>query len=110
VWMDRCQVGEAWLLAPAFAAAGVDVDWCARVAAAVDSDALEPALQWVASAVAARGLLDELKESTRRISELVGAVRSYSQMDRASMQRIDVAEGLDSTLVMLGHKTGPDVA
>ena len=29
----------------------------------------------------------EVKESTRRVSELVGAVRSYSQMDRASLQR-----------------------
>ena len=32
-------------------------------------------------------LLSEVKESTRRISELVAAVKSYSQMDRASMQR-----------------------
>ena len=70
---------------------------------------MEPALEWVASAIAARDLLGELKESTRRISELVAAVRSYSQMDRASMQRIDVTEGLESTLVMLGHKVGPDV-
>ena len=46
----------------------------------------------------------EVKESTRRISELVAAVRSYSQMDRASLQQIDVTEGLESTLVMLGHK------
>ena len=45
-----------------------------------------------------------MKESTRRISELVATVWSYSQMDRASMQHIDVAEGLDSTLAMLGHK------
>ena len=45
-----------------------------------------------------------MKESTRRISELVAAVKSYSQMDRASMQRIDVTEGIESTLVMLGHK------
>jgi signal transduction histidine kinase len=45
-----------------------------------------------------------VKESTRRISELVAAVRSYSQMDRASMQHIDVTDGLDSTLAMLGHK------
>jgi signal transduction histidine kinase len=45
-----------------------------------------------------------VKESTRRISELVAAVRSYSQLDRASMQHVDVTDGLDSTLVMLGHK------
>ena len=43
-----------------------------------------------------------MKESTRRISELVAAVRSYSQMDRASLQPIDVTDGLESTLVMLG--------
>jgi signal transduction histidine kinase len=45
-----------------------------------------------------------VKESTRRISELVGAVKSYSQLDRASMQETDVAEGLESTLVMLTHR------
>ena len=58
----------------------------------------------MASTFAVSTLLSEVKESTRRISELVAAVRSYTQMDRASMQRIDVTDGLDSTLVMLGHK------
>jgi signal transduction histidine kinase len=58
----------------------------------------------VASTFSAATLLGEVKESTRRISELVAAVRSYSQLDRASMQQIDVTDGLDSTLVMLGHK------
>ena len=38
------------------------------------------------------------------ISELVAAVQSYSQLDRASLQQIDVTDGLESTLVMLGHK------
>jgi signal transduction histidine kinase len=58
----------------------------------------------VASTLTAATLLSEMRESTRRISELVAAVRSYSQLDRASMQPIDVREGLESTLVMLGHK------
>jgi signal transduction histidine kinase len=31
-------------------------------------------------------------------------MRSYSQMDRASVQQINVTDGLESTLVMLGHK------
>jgi signal transduction histidine kinase len=58
----------------------------------------------VASTFSVAALLGEVKESTGRISELVAAVRSYSQLDRASMQQIDVADGLESTLVMLGHK------
>jgi hypothetical protein len=49
-------------------------------------------------------LLEEAKDSTTRISALVAAVRSYSQLDRASLQLIDVTEGIESTLVMLAHK------
>ncbi|MBW0088952.1 ATP-binding protein [Pseudonocardia sp. KRD-184] len=105
-WLDDHGVDRGWLLAPALAAAGADTGWCARAAGAVDGPALGPALGWVASTVSATALLAELKESTGRISELVGTVKSYSQMDRASMQRVDVAEGIDSTLAMLGHRTG----
>jgi signal transduction histidine kinase len=104
-WLAGHGVERDWIIAPPLAAAGVDVAWCERAAAALgDKAALEPALEWVASTLSVAALLSEVKESTRRISELVAAVRSYSQMDRASVQRIDVTEGLESTLVMLGHK------
>ena len=103
-WLNRNHVARAWIIAPQLAAAGVDLDWCDRVAAVLEGSTLEPGLEWVASTFSVATLLSEVKESTRRISELVAAVRSYTQMDRASMQRIDVTDGLDSTLVMLGHK------
>jgi signal transduction histidine kinase len=103
-WLNRHQVARAWLIAPQLAAAGVDLDWCTRVAAVLEGSALEPGLEWVASTFSVATLLSEVKEATRRISELVAAVRSYTQMDRASMQHIEVTDGLDSTLVMLGHK------
>jgi signal transduction histidine kinase len=53
-----------------------------------------------------KALLLEVKDATARVSGLVGAVRSYSQLDRAAAQRIDVTEGLESTLVMLAYKLG----
>lgn len=52
----------------------------------------------------ARGLADELRESTDRISELVAAVKAYSYMDQGAMQEVDVHQGLESTLTILGHK------
>ena len=103
-WLARHDIEKDWLIAAPLARAGVDVAWCERAAAVLDGAALEPGLEWVASTVSAQTLLAEVKESTRRISELVGAVKSYSQLDRASMQETDVAEGLESTLVMLKHK------
>ena len=104
-WLGRHGVERAWPIAPSLAAAGVDLAWCERVAdVRWTATALEPALEWVASTFSVDALLGEVKESTRRVSELVAAVRSYSQMDRASLQQIDVTDGLESTLVMLGHK------
>jgi signal transduction histidine kinase len=103
-WLVRHGVVRAWTIAPPLAAAGVDPAGCERAAAVVEGPALEAGLEWVASSLSVATLLGEVKESTRRISELVAAVRSYSQLDRASVQHLDVTEGLESTLVMLGHK------
>jgi signal transduction histidine kinase len=103
-WLTRHGVVREWTIAPPLAAAGVDPAWCERAATVLEGSDLEAGLEWVASSLSVATLLGEVKESTRRISELVAAVRSYSQLDRASMQHIDVTDGLDSTLVMLGHK------
>jgi signal transduction histidine kinase len=103
-WLDAQGVGRSWLLAPSLAAAGVDRAWCERALNVLGQRALDPGLEWVASSISVAGLLSEVKESTRRVFDLVAAMKSYSQMDRASLQRIDLREGLENTLVMLGHK------
>jgi signal transduction histidine kinase len=103
-WLSDHGVERDWVIAPPLAAAGVDPAWCERAAVVLEGSALEPGLEWVASTFSLATLLTEVKESTRRISELVAAVRSYSQMDRASMQRVAVTDGLESTLVMMRHK------
>jgi signal transduction histidine kinase len=109
-WLSGHGIQRGWIIAPPLAAAGVELAWCEQAATILPGSALEPGLEWVASSLSIAKLLGEAKTSTRRISELVAAVRSYSQLDRASLQRIDVTDGLDSTLVMLGHKLGGGVA
>jgi signal transduction histidine kinase len=108
-WLTRHGVDREWVVAPPLAAAGVDLAWCERAAALLDSGGLEPGLEWVAGTLSAATLLAEVKESTRRVSDLVAAVRSYSQMDRGSLQHIDVKDGLESTLIVLGHKLNTGV-
>ncbi|WP_029433026.1 sensor histidine kinase [Blastococcus sp. URHD0036] len=108
-WLAEHGVGREWELAPTLAGAGVDVPWLDRAAGALPGAALEPGVEWVASTLVAAGLLTELKESTGRISGLVGAVRSYSQLDRATVQQTDVAEGLESTLTILASRIPPGI-
>jgi len=108
-WLDRHGVDDGWQLAPLLVAGGADVAWCDRVAEVLDGPALGTGLTWVASAWSMTSLLAEVKEATDRISGLVAAVRSYSQMDRGSRQQVDVTEGIESSLVILGHKLGTGV-
>jgi signal transduction histidine kinase len=103
-WLTSHGVVNEWIIAPQLAAAGADLAWCERAATVLGEPALEPGLEWVASTFSAAALLSELKDTSRRISELVAAMKSYSQMDRASRQSIDVTDGLDSTVAMLGYK------
>ncbi|MFN7939794.1 MAG: ATP-binding protein [Bryobacteraceae bacterium] len=46
----------------------------------------------------------ELEEASRRISELVRAVKSYSYMDQSTVTDVHVEEGLDATLRMFQHQ------
>ena len=103
-WLVGHGVAREWTIAQSLAAAGVDVAWCERAATVLTESALEPGLEWVAGALSVASLLSEVKESTRRVSTLVAALRSYSQMDRAAIQLVDIRDGIESTLAVLGHR------
>ena len=107
-WLAERGVADDWLIAPPLASAGLDVAWCER-AGDMLGDALEPGFAWLASSLTASTLLAEVKESTHRISDLVAAVKSYSQLDRASLQQTSVSDGLESTLLVLRHRMPPGI-
>lgn len=108
-WLDDNGVTEGWDLAAVFVPAGITPARLDEVRAAVGDGRLGTALRWLAYAVETETLMGEIEDATTRISTLVGAAKQYSQMDRAPFQWIDVHDGLESTLVMLGRKIGSDV-
>jgi len=103
-WLDSHEVRDGWDMAPTFVAAGLDVAWLDRVVATVDPACLEAALRWLNYTVDTELLMNEIEDSSTRISTLVGAAKQYSQLDRAPYQVVDVHELLDSTLLMLSGK------
>jgi signal transduction histidine kinase len=108
-WLSDHDVERGWVLAAPLATRGLTTDWCEDVARVLGDGPVGPGFEWIANALSLSDLLGEVKEATGRVSELVAAVRSYSQLDRASVQLTDITEGLESTLVMLGHKLGGHV-
>ncbi|MBX9397315.1 cyclic nucleotide-binding domain-containing protein [Streptomyces sp. TRM72054] len=105
-WLDDHGIPDGWRLAPTFVQAGLDPDWLDQVAAAVDEEILPGAIGWLNYTVETELLMDEIKDSTTRISQLVDAAKQYSQLDRAPYRMADVHELLDSTLLMLSGKIG----
>ncbi|WP_281157358.1 ATP-binding protein [Streptomyces sp. HYC2] len=108
-WLEDHGIGQGAQLAPTFVQAGLDVDWLEQVAAAVDEEILPGAVGWLNYTVETELLMDEIGDSTTRISRLVDAAKQYSQLDRAPYQVADVHELLDSTLLMLSGKIGPRI-
>ena len=49
-------------------------------------------------------LTRELEEASRRMSDLVQAVKSYSYMDQSAVTEVDIEQGIDVTLRMFQHK------
>ena len=102
--LERRGVPDAYELASGLTEAGLDPGWVDRIADGVGEESLPAGLRFVGACAGSRMLLAEVEEATTRIAALVGAVRSYSYLDQGPSQTVDVHEGLESTLSLLGHE------
>ncbi|MGF1493674.1 MAG: GAF domain-containing protein [Microcoleaceae cyanobacterium] len=48
--------------------------------------------------------LASMQVGTERIREIVLSLRSFSRLDEAELKTVDIHEGIDSTLLILGHR------
>ncbi len=103
-WLDDHDVQGAWELAPVFVAAGITPSWLEQLPSVTDGVDLNGSVRWLAYSVETEMLMAEIEDATRRIATLVQAAKSYSHMDRAGHEEVDVHEGLKSTMVMLGSR------
>lgn len=102
--LDRRGVADAARIASILTDARLGGEWVDRVATGVGDEGLAAGLRFVGACAGARVLLGELEEATARISALVDAVRSYSYLDQAPRQAVDIHAGLENTLSVVGHK------
>ena len=101
--LEELGVPDAWRLAEPLAAAGLDARWLDQMHA-LAGPATPAALRSVAASLGAQRLVGELRESTERMSSLIGAVKAYAYMDRGGVVQADIHEGLETTLKVLSHK------
>ncbi|MBE9170880.1 cyclic nucleotide-binding domain-containing protein [Pleurocapsales cyanobacterium LEGE 06147] len=103
-WLDYHGIVDGWKLARTLVCAGLDIEWLDALADRLPSKALSDVLLWFEATLSTEKLLQEAESSVSRIFHLVKAVKDYSYMDRAPQQEVDVQEGLENTLIILGQK------
>lgn len=103
-WLEARQVEAAWELAPTLLEGGLDVARLERDFARLSGPGLEDALRWLGTMRGATSALEQIRQAGLRISSLVNATKAYAYLDQAPVQEVDVHEGLESTLMMLGFR------
>jgi signal transduction histidine kinase len=103
-WLERNGVEEAWKIAPVLAEAGAKTEKLDDLKALLGPDLVGPAAKRIAAVITIFGLIQEIDNSTRRISDLVTAIKRYSYMDQSPIQEVDLKEDLENTLKIFGHR------
>ncbi len=106
-WLEDYGVENAWQLAEPLAAGEVDPK---RLNAMMDrwrddpTELRDMGLRWLALSFDVMGLIKSGLDGAERISTLVQSMKSYSYMDRAAQQEIDIHTGIEDTLRLFAFK------
>jgi signal transduction histidine kinase len=102
--LEALGIDNPWDIAPAMAAIGLTVEMLDAFSAGFQPANRTVIVAWLGSQLAARQLVAEIERSGRAISDIVRGVKSYSYLDQAAVQPVDVVQSLEDTLMVLKHK------
>ena len=103
-WLNDQGVEDAWELAPMLVNIGYDCSKLSHLAENFSSEEFPTVVTLLSNRYTTFNLLAEIGQGTSRITEIVKALKSYTYLDQAPVQSVDIHEGLNDTLVMLRSK------
>lgn len=110
-WLEERGWEDAWELSPSLVDLDLQVEDLEALTKHFDQEQLVILLDWLCATYTTYNLLTAVKIGAGRISEIVKALKTYSYLDQAPIQNVDIHDGLDNTLLILGNKlkSGIDV-
>ena len=103
-WLEARGVQDGWQIASTLVATRLSNDDLEKLAVGVPAHALGPTITWLCCSFAAQDLAEAVIRSTGSISALVNASKSFTMLDQAAVQEVDIHQGLEDTLTMLTSK------
>lgn len=100
-WLEANGIESAWELAPVIVNFGWDAE---SLESLKESKFFELSIEWLGAGCMMTELLNEVQETTDRLSQIVKAMKAYTYLDQAPLLEVDVHEGLENTIVIMQHK------
>jgi signal transduction histidine kinase len=104
-WLEAHGIDDGWDLAPILVNLDYETADMDAIAEVFDGSLLRTIVQWLGAISTVYSLVVEISQGAGRISDIVKALKSYSYLDQAPIQEVDIHEGLDNTLIILRSKT-----
>lgn len=99
-WLEAHAVHEPWTLSPTLAESGIGFDQLEELASLSPPHVLPLLLAAFTNSLRAERLSETIVDATRRIFDLISAIKDYSYMDQAPVQDVDLAQSLSTALIM----------
>lgn len=103
-WLAGHGIEEPWELSSSLTDGGFRADELTGDLETFEPAQAEAVLRYLVSARDMHNLVNEVRIGAGRLSEIVKALKGYSFLDQAPVQNVDVHEGIDNTLIILGSK------
>jgi signal transduction histidine kinase len=103
-WLGKQGLEKSWELAPVLVKLGYDKSKLRLLEHDFNERQFSAVIEWLGCTHAIHSLLSEINLGTIRISEIVNALKTYTYMDQAPIQSVDLNEGLDNTLIIFKNK------
>jgi PAS domain S-box-containing protein len=109
-WLEAQGITSAWDLAPTLVSLGYDPNGMTALAEKFTAAQFSAVINWQSATHTIYSLLSQIDLGTDRVAEIVKAFKTYTYMDRAPIQSVDVQEDLDNTLIILRSKLKPGIS
>lgn len=103
-WLETQEIASAWELAPTLVSLGYDLNKITALAEKFTVEQLINIIPWQCATYTIFSLLSQIDLGTERVAKIVKAFKTYTYMDQAPIQSVDVREDLDNTLIILQPK------
>lgn len=109
MWLEEKGVEDAWEFATALVSIGYTPQELTNLAENFSGEKFQATVSLLSNLYTTRNLMKEIGQGMGRITEIVKALKSYTYLDQAPVQSIDIHEGLNDTLMILRSKIGEGI-